>query len=145
MPLIDTSTEFGQRVTRRLAEEPVVWLTTVSPHGTPQPSPVWFLPTGDDEVVIYSQPNTPKIRNIEANPNVALSFNATHSGGDVVVFQGEARIDPEAPAANDVPDYIEKYSERGKDTLGGTGLTPERFAAEYSVPVRITLKKLRGF
>ncbi len=141
MSLIDTTTEFGQRVERRLAEEPIVWLTTVSPNGTPQPSPVWFLPDGEDEIVIYSQPNTPKLRNIEANPKVAVSFNATPSGGDVVIFTGEARIDREGPAATDVPAYIEKYD----TSISGLGMTPESFANEYSVPVRVKLARLRGF
>lgn len=140
MPLIDTTTEFGQRVERRLAEEPIVWLTTVSPKGTPQPSPVWFLREGDS-VLIYSQPNTPKLRNIEANPKVAISFNATSSGGDVVIFTGEARADSDAPAANDLPAYIEKYG----DGIEGLGMTPESFAADYSVPVRVKLTRLRGF
>jgi PPOX class probable F420-dependent enzyme len=145
MPLIDTTTEFGQRVQHRLAEEPIVWLTTVSPSGAPQPSPVWFLPDGDDEIVIYSQPNTPKVRNIEANPKVAVSFNATSSGGDVAIFTGEALIDHEAPSVSDNEAYIAKYRNAGKETLGGTGLTPEEFSAEYSVPIRVSLAKLRGF
>jgi PPOX class probable F420-dependent enzyme len=145
MPLIDTSTAFGQRVERRLAEEPVVWLTTVHPDGTPQPSPVWFLPDGDGEIVIYSRPDTPKLRNIEANPKVALSFNATPTGGDVVIFTGEAKIDPDAPSVSDNAPYIAKYRNGGSDTLGGTGLSPDEFAAEYSVPIRVTLTRLRGF
>ena len=145
MPLIDTTTEFGQRVERRLAEEPIVWLTTVSPTGTPQPSPVWFLPDGNDEILIYSQPNAPKLRNIEANSKVAISFNATSSGGDVVVFTGEARVDHDTTAVIDNARYVNKYRQDGQDTLGGTGLTPEEFTAEYSVPIRVKLTRLRGF
>ena len=140
MPLIDTSTEFGQRVERRLAEEQVVWLTTVTPTGTPQPSPVWFLSEGDS-VLLYSQPDTPKLRNIAANPTVALSFNADRHGGDVVVFTGEARVDDDAPAAHEHETYVEKY----REGISGLGTTPEGFAADFSVPVRVTLAKLRGF
>lgn len=141
MSIIDSSTEFGQRARRRLDTEAVIWLTTVTPNGTPQPSPVWFLPDGEDAVLIYSQPNTPKVRNIAANPAVALAFNTTPGGSDVVIFRGEARVDDAAPAADDHPAYIAKYA----DDIAGLGMTPESFAAEYAVPIRVTLTKLRGF
>lgn len=140
MSLIDTSTEFGQRVERRLAEEPIVWLTTVHPNGTPQPSPVWFLREGDS-VLLYSQPSKPKLRDIEQNGKVSLSFNATPSGGDVVIFTGEASVDNAAPAASKLRAYLKKY-----DTgIRGLGMTPETFSDEFSVPIRVQLEKLRGF
>jgi hypothetical protein len=41
--MIDTNTEFGQRVARRLAEERIAWLTTIDSNGAPQPRPIWFL------------------------------------------------------------------------------------------------------
>ncbi|MDQ4044320.1 MAG: TIGR03667 family PPOX class F420-dependent oxidoreductase [Chloroflexota bacterium] len=140
MPLIDTSTEFGQRVERHLANEQVIWLTTVRADGTPQPSPVWFLREGDT-LLIYSQPKKPKVRNIRANPKVALSFNSTPSGGDVVVFTGEASLDGAGPAAVDHPEYMDKY----REGILGLNSTPERFSAEYSVPIRVRLTELRGF
>ncbi len=39
---LDTSTEFGARVARRLGDEHIVWLTTVRRDQAPQPSPVRF-------------------------------------------------------------------------------------------------------
>jgi hypothetical protein len=41
--MIDTTTEFGQRVARRLAEERIAWLSTTDSNGAPQPRPIWFL------------------------------------------------------------------------------------------------------
>ena len=41
--MIDDSTPAGRRAARRLTEETIGWLTTVSPSGTPHTSPVWFL------------------------------------------------------------------------------------------------------
>ena len=41
--MIDTNSEWGQRVERRLRTEEVIWLTTVDGQGMPQPSPVWFV------------------------------------------------------------------------------------------------------
>jgi PPOX class probable F420-dependent enzyme len=86
---IDRESEFGQRVLRRLEREEIIWLTTCRPEGTPQPSPVWFHWDGE-ALLIYSQPDTPKLQNIAANPRVALNFNATPTGGDVVVLAGTA-------------------------------------------------------
>ena len=136
---IDTSTEFGQRVTRHLEEDWIVWLTTVGVDGTPQPSPVWFLWDGET-VLIYSQPNTPKLRNIAVNPRVSLSFNSNPYGGDVVIMTGEAWVDTDAPPANTLAPYVEKYSEG----MQGIGLTPDEFTAAYSVPVRVRPASLRG-
>jgi hypothetical protein len=36
----DRSTAYGERVRRRLAEEPSIWLTTVGRDGVPQPNPI---------------------------------------------------------------------------------------------------------
>lgn len=142
MPLIDSSTEFGQRVRRRLDDETVGWLITSQvKDGTSQPSPVWFLAEGDDSVRIYSQPDKPKIRNIEAHPTVAFTFNTSPDGDDVVTFHGKARIDHDAPSAADVPAYIAKYA----SGVAGLTMTPQSFSEEYSVPIRITFTRLRGF
>ena len=73
---IDTSTPFGERAARRLREEPLAWLVTVSPAGQPQPSPVWFEWDASG-ILLYSKPDTPKLRNIAANPRVRCTWTAT--------------------------------------------------------------------
>src|SRR5436190_12240754 len=60
MSLVDASTEFGQRVERRLREEKIAWLTTVAPSGTPQPVPVWFLWDGSDSMLISTAGRIPR-------------------------------------------------------------------------------------
>lgn len=137
---IDVSTEFGARVAHRLAEEQIIWLTTVSTAGTPQPSPVWFL-WQENHVLIYSEPNTPKLRNIARQPRVSLSFNSTPAGGDVVILTGRAEILSDAPLADAVPAYLEKY----RIGIAGLGMTPEQFATSYYTAIRVTPEKLRGF
>ena len=136
---IDTSTEFGQRVARRLREERIGWLTTVGPDGTPQPSPIWFLWDGAT-ILIYSQPNTPKLRNIARNPKVALNLDGDGQGGDIVILTGEARVAPDAPPAKDYPEYVEKY----RQGLVRIGMTPEQFTDSYSVAICMTPTRLRG-
>lgn len=136
---IDTSTEFGARVEQRLLADRIIWLVTTDGSGAPQPSPVWFLWDGET-AMIYSQPNTPKVRNIADNPLVSFHFNSDEYGGDVVIFTAEASIEPEAPPASAVPAYIDKYD----DGMKSISMTPESFAAAYSVPVRLRPTALRG-
>jgi PPOX class probable F420-dependent enzyme len=137
--LIDSSTEFGKRVERRLRDASTIWLTTVRPNGTPEPSLVWFYWDGS-AFHIYSQPNTQKLRDIARDARVALNFDSNGQGGDMVVFTGDAVIDQSAPPAHQNSPYLAKYQR----AIAGIGMTAESFAKGYSVALRVTPTKLRG-
>jgi PPOX class probable F420-dependent enzyme len=139
MALVDVSTEFGRRAERRLREERLAWLTTVDGAGTPQPIPVWFLWDGTESVVLYSRPDTPKLRAIASHPRVSLNLDGNGDGGDIVVALGEAAVSDDPPA-HELPGYVEKY----RPLIERNGWTPESFAADYSVPIRIRLRRVRG-
>jgi PPOX class probable F420-dependent enzyme len=136
---IDTATRFGERADHRLREEKLGWLTTVDGAGTPQPIPVWFLWDGGESILVYSRPDTPKLRNIERQPRVSLNLDGDGRGGDIIVVLGEARVSDDPPAS-DLPDYVDKYDEY----MDRNGWTAEEFARLYSVPIRIRLQRLRG-
>lgn len=136
---IDRSTPFGERVLRRLTEDWIGWLTTVGKDGTPHPRPVWFWWDGDS-ILIYSQPDTAKLAHIARNGRVSLNLNGDPSGGDIVVLTGRAAIDRTAPAANAIPAYVEKYAH----LIERIKMTPEGFAAAYSVPIRFHPEKVSG-
>jgi PPOX class probable F420-dependent enzyme len=137
--VIDQSTEFGARVARHLREEIVVWLTSVTPAGSPIPRPVWFLWDGADSVAMYSMPGA-RVRNIETNPHVALNFAGNSRGGDIVVISGRAMVDVDAPSVDAADQYRAKYDRH----IARIGMTPQTFAAHYSVPVRINFTGVRG-
>ena len=137
--MIDETTEFGARVARHLRDEIVVWMTTVTPAGTPVPRPVWFIWDGAETVVMYSQPKL-RIRNLQVNPRVTLNFDGDGDGGDIVVLSGTATVDADVPAADDDPAYLAKYD----DHIARLGMTPDTFARAYSVPVRVRLTNLQG-
>ncbi len=138
--MLDFNTELGERVAQRLRDEQVIWLTTVSADGTPYPRPVWFLWDGEG-ILIFSQPEAGKVRQIAHNPHVALNFNSDAGGGDVAVLIGEAQILKQPPAANLIKAYIEKY----RQGIQEIGLTPESMQQKYSVPLRITPARMYGF
>ncbi len=121
-----------------LNTETIIWLTTVGSDLTPQPRPVWFVPDGDD-VLIYSQPKAAKLAHIRKHPNVALHFNADQWGSDetVIVLTGTATL--EEPKNPQSAAYIKKY----KKDMAEIGMTPEKFAASYSVPIRIKITNFR--
>src|SRR3954454_547233 len=138
--MIDESTDFGARAARHLREDPVVWLTTVTPGGAPIPSPVWFWWDGDQTVRMFSLPDTPRTRNIEANPKIALHFAGDGKGGDIVVLQGEATVDRGTDSAHPLARYAEKYAP-GFERLG---MTAEQFGQKYSEPITIRITRVRG-
>ncbi|MBF6327589.1 TIGR03667 family PPOX class F420-dependent oxidoreductase [Nocardia transvalensis] len=140
-PVVDTSTEFGAHVAERLQREHIAWLTTVGRSGgTPQPNPVWFL-WRDGEFLLFSKPNQAKLRNIEANPRVSLNLNSSESGGEIAILTGSARIDSDGATEDEIADFTTKY----REPMVPLGYTAEQFYADYSVLVRITPDRLRGF
>jgi len=140
MTKLDFSTDFGKRALDRLHKETVAWLTTINGKGEPVPTPVWFL-WQDDALIIYSQPNTGKIRAIAATPHVVLHLNSGPDGNDVVIVQGTAEVDPSGTPVMGNRAYLDKYGEE----IVKIGFTAERFATEYSEVVKITPTRLRGW
>jgi PPOX class probable F420-dependent enzyme len=138
--MIDFTSEFGQRVRKRLETEQIIWITTVFPDSTPQPNPVWFYWDGES-ILIYTRPGSIKLKNLTRNPRVSLNFEgATATGGDVVIFHGIAQLEPETPAQH--PGYAEKYA---TIALEEWKVTMQDLFKEYSILIRITLEKVRGF
>jgi PPOX class probable F420-dependent enzyme len=138
--VLDESTEFGTHAARRLREEIIGWLTTVTPKGAPRPVPVWFLWDGDRSILLYSRPEKRKLENIAANPNVSLNLDSDRVDADIVICWGEIRVSDDPPADR-VAEYVAKYAER----IAALGWTPESFAADFSVPLRIDVSRIHGW
>ena len=138
--MLDESTKFGAHAAKRLREEIIGWLTTVTAEGAPRPIPVWFLWDGDRSILLYSRPDKQKLRNIAANPNVSLNLDSDRVDADIVICWGQIRV-ADDPPSNEVPDYLEKYRER----IAALGWTPESFAADFNVPLRIDVSRIHGW
>jgi PPOX class probable F420-dependent enzyme len=136
----DLPTDRRSHVDSRLQTNLMAWLTTVSPAGKPDSVPVWFLLRDDDSILVYSQPGKPKLRNIDANPYVALGLDVTDIGRDIIRIEGTAVRAAGHPPADGVPEYVAKYVERIAAIFG----TPERFGQGFSEAIVITPSRLHA-
>ena len=104
----------------RLAESRNFWVVTVDPEGRPHATPVWGV-WFDDRFWFSTAPGSLKARNIDRNPNVAVTGEDTVN---VVSIEGEAaRVDAprdvaEAWAAR-YEDDPEKRRELAEFMMGG--------------------------
>ena len=139
--MIDFKSKFGRFAKRKIQKGYFIWLTTVDSSGTPQPKPVWFI-WEKNSFLIYSQAQAFKVKHIRKNPQVALHFNTLDELGEerIIVLSGKAKIDKRSLPANKNSAYLKKY----RTGIRGLSMTPEEFANEYSVPIRISPAKLRG-
>jgi PPOX class probable F420-dependent enzyme len=133
---LDPDTPRAHKAAALLEDAVVAWLTTVSPDGRPQSSPVWFV-VDEGEFLLYSLAGTPRTRNIAANPRVSLNLDSD-AGGDVVVLEGTARI-VDGPSSVEHAAYQEKYREH----IPRIGHTAETFAERYPVAIRVTPERWR--
>ncbi len=131
-------TDLGDRLRRRLEQDRVAWLTSVGADGTPQPNPIWFIVEGD-EILIWNAMRAHRLDHIRSRPQVALNFNSTRTGGDILVITGEAHFDESAPLPHEVPAYVEKYGAEMKSISGSL----EAFSEAYPHLLRIRPKGVR--
>jgi PPOX class probable F420-dependent enzyme len=136
--MIDETTEAGARAAARLRDEPIGWLTTVTPAGQPQSSPIWFL-WEDGEILLQSLATTPRLRNIRANPRVSFTLDSDGVGGDILVIEGEARIADAELVPASAAAYRAKYDAR----IEANGWTWDSFRRDYPVVIRIRPTRVR--
>jgi PPOX class probable F420-dependent enzyme len=136
----DLPSDRRARVETRLQTNLMAWLTTVNHAGRPDSVPVWFLMCDDNRILVYSQPGKAKLRNIDANPHVALGLDVTDIGRDIIRIEGTAVRAPDHPPADQVPDYAAKYTER----IGAIFGTVEQFAETFSEAIVITPTRLHA-
>ena len=115
----------------RLKRELIIWIVTVGRDVHPHAVPVWFWWDGES-FLIYAVLGQ-KVRDMQANPNVALHLNTDPVGEDVVRIDGIAKIDPKHPPASKVAGYLRKYREH----IQGIGMTPQEFDEQYHHAIRV--------
>jgi len=125
---------------KHLDQDIIGWLTTRAPDGRLQSSPISFLWEGGT-LLFYSQPDTPKVRNIGADPHVAFALRSDAYADHALVIEGIARVD-----ATVLPsDRHEAYRAKYREPLAHWGLEPAQTARDFSVAVRITPARTRSW
>jgi PPOX class probable F420-dependent enzyme len=129
----------GAWARRHLERDVVGWLTTSASDGRLQATVVSFLWDGET-ILVYSKPNTPKIRNIEWSSWVAFNLNSDRYGDHFCSMEGVAEIDPTIPPLDVHPAYVEKY----RAPLAHWEMDEAATAASFSVPIRIRPRRIRA-
>jgi len=119
----------ARRVLPMLADERVVWLSTVRPDGSPHLVPTWFLWDGE-ALLVWSKPNAVKVRNLRANPRLMVALGDAGADFNVGLIEAEAVLvdDRAVPAA-----FLAKYATE----LAQAGLDAAAYRATYTQAVRI--------
>lgn len=131
------SVVLNPHVEERLRSDEMIWLITVRPDGRPHSVPVWFLWEGAT-LLIFSKPNTQKIRNLRQNQYATVSLDDTKGGRDVVILEGSAALFERGEGREALQAYGQKY----REGLQRIGVTAEQFTMLYSQPIRITPTRL---
>jgi len=121
-----------------LERDVVAWLTTVAPDGRVQSSLISFLHDGAD-LFFYSQPGTPKVRNIAHSPLVSLHLQSDPYGDHSLIIEGTAVIDTTIPPL----DVHERYRAKYTEPHAHWGLDFTQTALDFSVPIRISPTRVR--
>jgi len=135
IPNMDDATTLlapAARIDRLLRREPVIWLSSVRPDGTPHLVPIWFSWDGQT-ILVASKPYARKVANIRLNPAVMIALGEAEADFDVGMVEGRAEL-LATPAAEGLPvSHLAKY----RDRMAGIGLTPDEFVATYSQLIAI--------
>jgi PPOX class probable F420-dependent enzyme len=79
-----------------LDSDALAHLVTIGPDGAPQVSVIWVGLDGDEVVAGHLDPNQAKLRNLAADPRVAISIESDvvndHGLREYLVLHGTARI-----------------------------------------------------
>jgi len=119
----------------------MAWLTTVRPDGRPEQR-AGVVPAARRRDHPRLQPGSEDeaAANVSHNPRVALGLDVTDIGWDIIRIDGTAEHVPGFPAADQVPEYVMKYTER----IGALFGTASRFASQFPEALVITPHRLHA-
>jgi PPOX class probable F420-dependent enzyme len=136
--MLDTARPYDAHIDQRLRTEPIIWLTTASPSGRPHMAPMWFLWDGR-AILLFSLPNTRKLRDIVANPAVVLALEPADQGYDVVIVEGNAMLLDDPMITGLMPEFVTKYADIPKRW------PPVEWAQKFTQSIRVVPTKLTAW
>lgn len=93
----------------------------------------------DGTILIYSEPDTPKLRNIEHSPQVSFNLQSDPDGDHYLVIEGTAVVDGTVPPA----DRHAAYAAKHRAAYAHWKMDAAQAAIDFSVPLRITPSRVR--
>lgn len=136
--LLDLANPTQARIAARLDQEEYAYFTTVRPDGRPHSIPVCFLWDGAS-ILIFSQPNNVKCRNLAQNPHVSLALDSFRPDMFPIVVEGTAKLIDEPGVDFLMPAYAAKYAPLAQRL----GVTLERLSRVYTQAIRMMPTKIR--
>jgi PPOX class probable F420-dependent enzyme len=131
--------KIDERLAHLLCEEKMAWLTTLREDGMPLPTPIWFWWDGMS-FLIFTEPDSLKVKNIRRNPKIAINLNTDASGEIFAIFYGEAKLDSNGATPDERAAYVEKY----RNGMKMIHVSPEEHAARWSTLIRFTPSRVRA-
>ena len=130
------------QIRARMEKDRTIWMATTRPDGRPHAIPVCFL-YENDSILIFSLPDSVKVRNIRENPQVSLALESFGFGDYFsVVVEGTAELVDEPSNWLQYPPYDAKHMKLSQRIFGSDHV-PEEYAAQFSQAIRITPVKIR--
>ena len=141
-PMIDPTTKAGARVAERLERELILWLTTVTPAGQPQTSPVWFLWV-DGEILLFSRADTPRLGQRPRQPPGGRHLRRRRRRRRRRLHRG--RGPDRARAGGRSPTSRPPTSRSTRRSSTAYGWTMESMLVDYPVEIRIRPTRIRAW
>ncbi len=140
--MLDRADPLQAKILERLVKEEYGFFITVRPDGRPHAVPVCFL-YERDSILIFSVPDSVKVRNIRGNPRVCLALESFGFGEYFsVVIDGVAELVDEPTNWLQYPPYDAKHVPLSQRIFGQDHV-PEDYAAQFSQAIRMTQLKIR--
>jgi PPOX class probable F420-dependent enzyme len=92
-----------------VATGPLCHLSTLNPDGSPQVTVVWVGADGD-ELVTAHLPHNQKVRNMERDPRVALSFLGPHEEGALLQPYAVVRARANVTRSDEAWDVLDRLT-----------------------------------
>lgn len=132
----DPTNDVHARALDRLESEQIAWIGTTGRDGYPHAVPIWYLWT-EGRALVFSEPRTAKVRNLRADPRVALHLEAGEDHEQLTVLRGTAALS-DRPTVDWMDRVGEAYERKYRSGLAGLKLTLPGMAERYSVVIEIT-------
>jgi hypothetical protein len=99
---------------------------------------MWFLWEGAT-ILMFSLPNTRKLRDLVANSAVVLTLEAADPGYDVVILEGRAALLRDPAVTGMMSAIVAKYADMPRRW------PPNEWAGKFSQPIRVTPIRLTSW